>query len=188
MTNRARTEYDTAFSSQLPNNISAPSIDIPQFHGSNNFQGNDFGGSKEGSTHTTPLNYMTRSTPSSSIRKVEQIREIDPYHGGEIGDDFEIDRRFNTMNLSSGASDDFFQLQNGNNDALQELEPIEQNRAVKGQDVPLQPPNNHNWTGNDQTLISEKGDNPRYRDILVSLTHKLYCCNYFSHRSKQSFY
>lgn len=151
MANRARSEYDTSFSSQLPTTLSVPSsINIPQFHA--NLQGTEFIDSKEGSTHTTPLNYMRRTTPIAALRKVEQINERDPYHGGDLGEELEIDRRFDTMHLTSAATDDFFQFQNGGNDSLHELEPSVLNSADR--EVELQGSNNKSWTDANQVSNS----------------------------------
>lgn len=174
MTNRSRPDYDTSFSAQLPSTMSIPtSIDIPQFHGMTNNQGTDFVDSKDGSTHTTPLNYMRRSTPIAAVRKVEQIRERDPYHGGDVGDELEMERRFDTMHLTSNVSDDFFQFNNGGGDSLQELEPRQQHIADRDRDPEFQPLNSKSWAGGNQgSNAALDNGNRRYgsNDLMVSIT------------------
>jgi hypothetical protein len=106
----AKNLLDDSFRGQLSfgSVFNMSQLDIPSYNQENTSVGN--------STHTSPLNYMRRSTPvaaTQNARKVEQIRERDT----------DIDVKFDMMNLSPTVTDDFFQLQSKNDSELEALEP-----------------------------------------------------------------
>lgn len=111
----ANNGFDTS-SEQATNSVfSMAHLDIPTY--------NVGGGSNDNSAHTTPLNYMRRSTPVSSVRKVEQIKERDPYTGLDEESERDLDSKLDLLKLSSTNADDFFQLRDQHDSELQELEP-----------------------------------------------------------------
>lgn len=109
--------FEGSCSAQLSSVLQMPTrIDIPTFQ--NNGHDLDY---HDGSNHTTPLNYMRRSTPKAvmkpnpsqgvSYSELQEEREID------------LDNRFSHLQLSSSVQDNFFEFQNSTTDALEALEP-----------------------------------------------------------------
>lgn len=111
----ANSGFET-FANQAPNSVfSMAHLDIPTY--------NVGSGSNDNSAHTTPLNYMRRSTPVSAIRRVEQIKERDPFTGFDEDSERDLDSKLDLMKLSSANATDFFQLRDQRESELQELEP-----------------------------------------------------------------
>jgi hypothetical protein len=112
---------DDSFRGQLSGSVfNMSQLDIPSYYQENTSVGN--------SAHTTPLNYMRRTTPvaaNQNARKIEQIRERDTFSGLEDEQDKDIDVKFGMMKLSSNVTDDFFQLQSKNDSEMEALEPAE---------------------------------------------------------------
>ena len=118
MTNQLREEDIEIHNQKMSNVFGISQLDIPIYRQMTNASDN--------STHTTPLNYMRHSTPNAvGIRKVEQIKEVDQCSELDEEDNQELNKKFNTMKLTSSVQDDFFQLDGGkNNFEFQELEPV----------------------------------------------------------------
>jgi hypothetical protein len=131
---------DESFRGQLSGSVfNMSQLDIPSYYQENTSVGN--------SAHTTPLNYMRRTTPvaaNQNARKIEQIRERDTYSGLEEEQDRDIDVKFDMMKLSSNVTDDFFQLQSKNDTELEALEPAEKDYNRQGPSSELFQPSNNN--------------------------------------------
>jgi hypothetical protein len=139
--NSAKKLLDDSFRGQLSSGsvFNMSQLDIPSYYQENTSVGN--------STHTTPLNYMRRSTPaaaSQNARRVEQIRERDTFSGLEEEQDRDIDVKFDMMKLSSNVTDDFFQLQSKNDSELEALEPSKDEFGRQGQSSELFHPSGNN--------------------------------------------